>query len=80
MVHRRYINIITQLEDDHENAIRDHDKIAEEMTNDYKDLLTEPIDERMLVIHKITRHIPFIVTHEHNESLTRPITQEEVDQ
>jgi hypothetical protein len=34
----------------------------------------------MPAIHKITRNIPSLVTQEHNEALTRPITQEEVDQ
>jgi hypothetical protein len=80
MVHRRYINKITQLEDAQGNPIRDHDRIAEELINYYKDLLTEPIDDRMPTIHKITRNIPSLVTQEHNEALTRPITQEEVDQ
>jgi hypothetical protein len=80
MVHIRYINKITQLEDNQGNPIRDHASITEELTNYYKYLLTEPIKERMLVICKITRHIPSLVTKEQNEALTRPITQEEVDQ
>jgi hypothetical protein len=80
MVHRRYINKITQLEDGQGNPIRDHASIAEELTNYYKYLLTEPIKDRMPTIHKITRHIPSLVTQEQNEALTRPITQEEVDQ
>jgi hypothetical protein len=79
MVHRRYINRITQLEDAQGNPIRDHDKIVEELTNYYKYLLTEPIKDRTPTICKITRHIPSLVTHEQNEALTRPITQEEVD-
>jgi hypothetical protein len=46
MVHRRYINKITQLEDNQGNPIRDHVSIEEELTNYYKDLLTEPIKEK----------------------------------
>jgi hypothetical protein len=80
MVHRRYINIITQLEDAQENPIRYHDIIVEELINYYKNLLTEPINDRMSTISKITRNIPSLVTREHNEAMTRPITQEEVDQ
>jgi exonuclease III len=80
MVHRRYINKITQLEDAQGNPIREHNRIAEELTNYYKDLLTETNDDRMPAINKITRNIPSLITQEHNEALTRPITQEEVDQ
>jgi hypothetical protein len=80
MVHHRYINIITQLEDAQGNPIREHNKIVEELTNYYKDLLTETIDDRMPTIDKITRNIPSLITLEHNEALMRPITQEEVDQ
>jgi len=74
MVHRRYINRITQLEDNQGNPILDHTSMEEELTNYYKDLLTEPIKDRTLAIHKINRHIPFVDTKEQNESLTRPIT------
>jgi hypothetical protein len=70
MVHRRYINIITQLEDNQGNPILDHASIEEELTNYYKYLLTEPIKDRTPAIHKITRHIPSLVTKEQNESLT----------
>jgi hypothetical protein len=79
MVHRRYINRITQLEDAQGNPIREHNQIVEELTNYYKDLLTETNDDRASTIDKITRHIPSLVTQEHNEALMRPITQEEVD-
>jgi hypothetical protein len=79
MVHRRYINMITQLEDAQGNPIREHNQIAQELTNYYKDLLTETNDDREATIKKITRHIPSLVTQEQNEALMRPITQEEVD-
>jgi hypothetical protein len=48
--------------------------------NYYKDLLMEPLRDRMSAISKITRHIPSLITKEQNETLMRPITQEEVDQ
>jgi hypothetical protein len=79
MVHRRYINRITQLEDAQGNPIREHNQIVEELTNYYKELLTETNVDRKATIEKITRHIPTLVTQEKNEALMRPITQEEVD-
>jgi len=80
MVHHRYINRITQLEYPQGNPIRDHNIIEEELTNYYKYFLTNPNDDRMPSICKITRTIPSLITQEHNQSLARPITQEEVDQ
>jgi len=79
MVHQKYININTQLEDSQGNPIRDHGSIAKELTNYYKDVLTKPIKDISPTICKITRHIPSVVTHEKNEALTRTITKEEVD-
>jgi hypothetical protein len=80
MVHKRYINKITQLEDNQGNPILDHASIEAELINYYKYLLMEPIRDRMSTIRKITRHIPSLITKEQNETLMRPITQEEVDQ
>jgi hypothetical protein len=80
MVHHRYINQITQLEDAQGNPIREHTQIAEELNTYYKELLTETNEDRKEAIQRITRHIPSLVTPEKNEALMRPITQEEVDQ
>jgi hypothetical protein len=79
MVHHRYINRITQLEDAQGNPIREHNQIVEELNTYYKELLTETNEDREEAIQKITRHIPSLVTQEKNEALMRPITQEEVD-
>jgi hypothetical protein len=79
MTHRRYINRITQLEDDQGIPIRDHDQIAEELNSFYKDLLTETNMNREEAIQKITKHIPKLITSEQNRALIRPITQSEVD-
>jgi len=61
MVHHRYINIINQLEDSQGNPIRKHNRITEELTNYYKDLLTETIYDKMPTMRKITRHIPTLI-------------------
>jgi hypothetical protein len=79
MVHRRYINHITQLEDAQGIPIREHDQIVEELNTYYKYLLTETIENREEAIQKITNHIPSLVTPEQNEALLCPITQAEVD-
>jgi mannosylglycoprotein endo-beta-mannosidase len=80
MMHRRHINRITHLEDGQGNLIKDHSKIEERLLQYYQDLLTEPPQDRTDAIRKVTRHIPTLVTPEQNAALTRPITQEEVDQ
>jgi exonuclease III len=79
MTHRRHINRITQLEDDHGTPIKDHDQIAETLTSFYQDLLTETNTSREEAIQKVTRHIPKLITPDQNSALLRPITQSEVD-
>jgi hypothetical protein len=79
-MHRRHINRITHLEDDQGNHIREHQKIEEELLRYYQDLLKEPNIDRTEAIRRVTEHIPALVTPEQNSALTRPITQEEVDQ
>jgi exonuclease III len=79
MTHRRYINRITQLEDDQGTPIRDHDQIAEELNSFYQDLLTETNVNREEAIQKVTRHIPRLINSEQNTTLMRPITQSEVN-
>jgi exonuclease III len=80
MMHRRHINKINHLEDSQGNLTRDHTKIEEELLRYYQDLLTEPQQDRTAAIRRVTEHIPALVTPEQNAALTRPITQEEVDQ
>jgi hypothetical protein len=46
----------------------------------YKDLMTEPQQNRSQAITKVTEHIPTLITQEQNASLLRPITLEEVYQ
>jgi hypothetical protein len=79
MMHHRYINRITQLEDDKGTPIRDHDQIAEALNSFYQDLLTETNTNREEAIQKVTRHIPKLINSEQNIALIRPITQSEVD-
>jgi hypothetical protein len=66
MVHRRYINRITKLEDAQGNQILDHAGIESELISYYKDLLSEPIMDRTQAINKITQHIPSLIMLEHN--------------
>ena len=79
-MHRCHVNIITHLEYGQGNTVREHSKIEAELINFYQDLLTETKEYKTEAIQKITRNIPSLVTPEKNAALTRPITQEEVDQ
>jgi hypothetical protein len=80
MIHRRFINHITKLEDAQGNIILNHEEIEIELVNYYKELLSEPPIDRTPTINHITQHIPSLITPEQNQALMRPITQEEVDQ
>jgi hypothetical protein len=80
MIHKRYVNRITKLENNQGQAIMDHEGMESELVNYYKDLLTEPVQDRSEAITTITQHIPNLISREHNEALMRPISIEEVDQ
>jgi hypothetical protein len=80
MIHRRHINRITHLEDEHGNLLRENSRIEEELTRHYQNLMTENQHNSEEAIARVTSHIPSLVTPAQNAALTRPITQEEVDQ
>jgi hypothetical protein len=54
--------------------------MEKELLTYYQTLLAEPSIGRLPAIESILKNIPKEVTKEKNESLMRPITQEEVDQ
>jgi hypothetical protein len=80
MIHRRFINCITKLEDDQGNTLLTHQEITNEMTDFYKDLLSEPLVDHTLAIERVTQNIPALISLEQNTTLMRPITQAKVDQ
>jgi hypothetical protein len=80
MIHRRLINRITKLDDSQGNTLLTHQEIMHELTDFYKDLLSEPNVDRTSAIEWVTQNIPTIITQEQNEALMTPITQAEVDQ
>jgi hypothetical protein len=61
----------TRLENDKDNEI--------EIVSYYVDLLMEENCSRGNSIHKVTSHIPSIVTDQYNTFLMHPITHQEVD-
>jgi len=73
MIHRHCINRIKKLEDSRGNTLLDHADIEEDLVTYYKELLSEPPFDRTPSIHRITQHIPTLITHEKNRSLMRPI-------
>jgi len=79
MIQHRHINRIYSLEDSCGQPIQTHSTIEKELVDYYKDLLSEPCQERSEAITKITRHIPALILEEQNMALTKPITIEEVD-
>jgi hypothetical protein len=80
MIHRRFIKHITKMEDEQGNTLLTHQEITHEMTDFYKDLLSEPLVDRTPAIERVTQNIPTLISLEQNTALMKPITQEEVDQ
>jgi hypothetical protein len=80
MIHRRFINHITKLENAQGTTLLSHLDITKELTDYYLDLLSEPQVDHAEAIGKVTTNIPTLITQEHNEALMTPISQAEVDQ
>jgi hypothetical protein len=80
MIHRRFINRITKLENAQGNTLLSHQDITQELTGYYKDLLSEPPEDRAEAIRRVTTNILTLITQEQNEALMTPISQAEVDQ
>jgi hypothetical protein len=66
MIHRRFINHITKLEDDQGNTLLTHQEITNELTYFYKDLLSEPSVDRTPAIEWVTQNIPALISLEQN--------------
>jgi exonuclease III len=62
MIHRRLINHITKLDDSQGNTLLTHQEITHELTDFYKDLLSEPKVDRTSAIERVTQNIPTIIT------------------
>jgi hypothetical protein len=80
MIHRRFINRITKLENAHGTTLLSHQDIMKELTDYYHDLLSEPQVDRAEAIGRVTTNILTLITQEQNEALMTPISQAEVDQ
>jgi hypothetical protein len=62
MIHKRLINHITKLDDSQGNTLITHQEITHELTNFYKDLLSEPKVDRTSTIERVTQNIPTLIT------------------
>jgi exonuclease III len=80
MIHRRFINRITKLENAQGSTLLTHQDITQELTDYYQDLLSEPPVNRAEAIGRVTTNILTLITQEQNEALMTPISQAEVDQ
>jgi len=65
---------------DEGETLQSHADLESNLIDHFQNILTEPIPDRREAIHKITRHVPTLVTQEKNAALIRPFTIEEVYQ
>jgi hypothetical protein len=79
IIQRRHSNKIMHLISEGGETLHSHADLETNLIDYFQNLLTEPIPDRQATIHKITRHVPSLVTHYHNIALLWPFTIEEVD-
>jgi hypothetical protein len=77
---RRTHNKILKIRDQEGIERYSHQDIESSLVNHFQDIAREPNLDQTEAIHRILRHIPRLVTEEHNINLRKPISLEEVDQ
>jgi len=80
MIQRRHSNWITHIQYEQGNKLNYHLYIEHDLVCFYNDLLYEPCPNWSATIKKIMWCIPKLVSTNHNDSLMRLITLEEVEQ
>jgi hypothetical protein len=77
---RRSHNRILKIRDQEGIERESHQKIEKSLVNYFQDIAREPNLDRSKSSLRILRHIPRLVTEQHNKNLRKPISTEEVDQ
>ena len=72
-------NRIIRLKTDDGSILEEHVDFEKELLGFYKNMLTEPDDNKEEAIRQVLEHIPFLVTKEHYVSLMKPISLQEVE-
>jgi hypothetical protein len=77
---RRSHNKILKIRDQDGIERESHQDIENTLVKHFQEIAKEPNLDRTEAIQRIVRHIPKLVTEEHNVNLCKPISKEEVDQ
>ena len=72
-------NHISHIKNDQGSRIETHEGIEEEFLRYFKQAHQEPNIDRTEAIDKVTRHIPKLITEEHNLLLLKPTSLQEVE-
>ena len=68
-IQRRMHNNIMFINNQQGERIEEHEDMEKEFTGYFKEILTEPIENRDAAIRAITQHIPSIISEDHNNKL-----------
>ena len=80
MVNNRLGSKIFKIKRTNETRVETREEIEEELTIHFKEIMTEDNTDRGQDIDRIIALIPRSVTREDNESLTKPISMQEVEE
>jgi hypothetical protein len=72
ITHRNH-NIILKIRDEEGKELESHKEIEKSLVQHFQDIAKEPEVDRSEAIQRILRHIPRLVTEEHNQNLRKPI-------
>ena len=72
-------NRITRLKTDDGSILEKHADLEKELMGLYKNMLTEPDDNKEEAIQQVLEHIPSLVTKEHSTFLMKSISLQEAE-
>lgn len=73
-------NNITFINNNQGEKLETHEDMEKELRDYFQEALKEQTRSRTVAIQEVTRHIPKLITEEHNKNLLQPVTKQEVEE
>jgi len=78
-IQRRMHNNIAFINNSRGEKLERHEDMEKELRDHFQDMLKEPTRSRTAAIQEVTRHIPKLITADHNRNLLQPVSMQEVE-
>eukprot|EP00253_Pinus_taeda_P015416 PITA_15416 len=79
-IQRRMHNNIAFIKNSQGEKLEKHEDMEKELRDHFQEALKEQTRSRIAAIREVTRHIPKLITEEHNQNLLQPVSKQEVEE